>query len=1085
LAVLKDSEREALHARLRRGRENVSGVPRRAPGRTDLPLSYGQEQLWFLDHFAPGMAAYNIPIAVGLSGPLDVVALSRALGGLAARHETLRTRLVVDPVGRPVQVISPPGDVPVEVVDLARPELGEFINSEAVRPFSLAEGPLLRAQVVRLAEQEHVLLLVVHHAVFDGWSIKILTQELAALYGHEAGGQPAGLAELPVQFADYALWERARLESGALEELETYWRETLSGFETVQFPADRPRPMVDQFEGGLAQRMTDMGLLEDLRELSRQEGTTLFVVLLAGLLALLARYAGQDDLVVGTVSANRTRSELTSMIGFLVNTLPIRCDLSGDPTFTEVLARVREATTGAYAHQDLPFGKLVETLRVERDPGRSPVFQIAMTYTERDSVPVRAAGVDFVLTDLVTGINAAKFDLSFLAEGRDGGLWLECSYKTGLFDAETIERLLDHLEMLLRGVVVDPRAPLSGLPVLSAAELHQELVTWNDTAVQMPGGCVQEGFEARAAAAPDAVAAELGDDRVSYAELNARANQIARQLRASGVGPEVLVGVCLPVGLPRLAVLLGVWKAGGGYVPLDPGLPGERLGFMVADTGMPVVVTDDASGTRLPDHPGVVRLSLDAERELIAGLDDGNLEPAAVPSDVAYVIYTSGSTGEPKGVVVEHKQALNFLHGLGRAWGVGPSDVALQFSSFTFDASLIDMFMPLHAGARLVLAPVDARLSPPRLAALLRGARVTFSFLPPAMLSLLADEELPDLRVLVTGGEELPSEVARRWVRPGLRFINAYGPTEATVTATYQDLADALSPPPIGGPVPNGQVYVLDRWLNPVPVGVVGELYVGGAGVARGYLNQPVLTKDRFLEDPFRPGPDARLYRTGDLVRRRANGALVFAGRTDDQVKIRGLRVELGEIEATLAACPGVAQAVVTVLRDPVGQQQLAGYVRVRPGAHVNGADLRQQVAQRLPGYMVPGYLTVVDEFPLSASGKIDKAALPAPEAQDADHVAPATLIETVLVDLYATTLGREQAGATDSFFDIGGNSFLAMQLTMQMEEQFDVEIDVSAVFLAPSPRQLAALLRDKHGFEDTELGDDGIDGLEPLADLG
>jgi amino acid adenylation domain-containing protein len=1080
LAVLKDSEREALHARLRRGRENVvSEIPRRAPGRTDLPLSYGQEQLWFLDHFAPGMAAYNIPIAVGLSGPLDVAALSRALGGLAARHEALRTRLVVDPAGRPVQVISPPGDVPVEVVELAGPELGEFIDSEAVRPFSLAEGPLLRAQVVRLAEREHVLLLVVHHAVFDGWSIKIFTQELAALYGQEAGGQPADVAELPVQFADYALWERGRLESGALEELETYWRQTLSGFEAVQFPADRPRPMVDQFEGGLAQRMTDAGLLEGLRELSRREGTTLFVTLMAALLALLQRYTGQDDLVVGTVSANRTRSELTSMIGFLVNTLPIRCDLSGDPTFTEVLARVREVTTGAYAHQDLPFGKLVETLRVERDPGRAPVFQIAMTYTERDSVPVRAAGVDFVLTDLVTGINAAKFDLSFLAEGRDGGLWLECSYKTGLFDAETIERLLDHLEVLLRGVVADPGARLSELPVLSAAEREQELVSWNDTAAEVPPWCVHQGFEAQVAAAPEAVAAEFGDERVSYAELNAQANRIARRLRELGVGPEALVGVHLPIGVERLAVLLGVWKAGGGYVPLDPGLPAERLRFLVEDTGMPVVVTDAADATALPGRPDVTVLCLDAERELIAGLDGGNVDSGVAPSNVAYVLYTSGSTGAPKGVVVEHRQVLNFLHGMVSHWRIDGSHAVLSWCAFTFDISVIDMFMPLLGGARVVMAAAEVLHSPPRLASLIRGTGVTFACLTPTVLALLAEEEFPSLRILLSVGEELPSELARPWIRPGLCFVNAYGPTEATVVAVYQELDGEAFPPPIGRPGrPNYLAYVLDRALNPVPTGVLGELYIGGAGVARGYLRRPELTRERFIADPFRPG--GRLYKTGDLVRRRPDGVILFAGRTDDQVKIHGLRIELGEIEAVLERHPSVAQAVVVVITDAAGEKQLAAYARPTAGVAADPGELRAHLSGLLPAYMVPGYLMVVDEIPLSRHGKVDKAALPEPVPVGAggQRVAPVTLLETFLAHVYATVLGNEQAGATDSFFDIGGNSLQAMQLITQLRATLAVDVGISALFLAPSPRELAALLRDKHGFEDTELGDDGIDGL-------
>jgi len=615
-----------------RGRESrVSEVPRRPADSVDLPQSFGQEQLWFLDGFAPGLAVYNIPHAVAVSGPLDAGALGRAIEGLVARHEALRTRLVTNGDGRPVQVIDPPGPWLLEVVDLSGhlPEkqqirLREFIDIEAARPFSLADGPLLRTWLLRLADGEHVLVAVVHHAVFDGWSAGVLVRELAALYRAEASGEPPGLAELPVQFADYALWERDRLQGAVLAELEGYWRGAMEGFQTVQFPTDRPRPVLDSFEGALAQHMTDRELLDGLRELSRREGTTLFVTLMAGLQALLCRYSGQADLVVGTVSANRGRSELAPLIGYLVNTLPIRCDLSGDPAFTELLARVREATVGAYAHQDLPFAKLVETLQVERDPSRAPVFQIALIYAERDTTPVPAGDVEFVMTDLVVGINAAKFDLTFLAEARADGLWFECSYKTALFDAATIRRLLGHFEVLLRGAAADPSARLSQLPVLTEAELRRELVEWNDTAAPFPLVCVHQGFQAQVSRTPGAVAAEFEGDQLSYAQLNRQANQIARRLRGLGVGPEVLVGVCMRTGLRRLAALLGIWKAGGGYVPLDPALPPERLSFMMADTAMPVVLTDEPSATSVPACATVRVLGLDAGWAQISRLDDTN-----------------------------------------------------------------------------------------------------------------------------------------------------------------------------------------------------------------------------------------------------------------------------------------------------------------------------------------------------------------------------------------------------------------------------------------------------------------------------
>ena len=1105
--MLTDSQLEALTARLRRGRESLAGeIPRRPAGLGDLPLSYGQEQLWFLDRFAPGLSAYNIPLLLRMSGPLDAAAAGRAAGGLVARHEVLRTRLVAGRDGRPVQVIDPPKSLSLEPVDLSGFEPGrrqavlrEFIHGRSLRPFSLAEGPLLRTWLLRLADDDHILLVVVHHAVIDGWSAGVFVRELAALYAAEVSGEPSGLAELPVQFADYALWERQRLQGSVLAELEDYWRQAMAGFATLQLPTDRPRPVVDSFDGGLVQHMTDRVLPDGLRELSRREGTTVFFILLAGLLALLSRYTGQTDLVVGTASANRTRPELASLIGFLVNTLPVRVDLSGDPAFTELIARTQEAATGTYAHQDLPFAQLVETLQAERDPSRAPVFQIAMSYAERDDTPVSAAGVDFVVTDLIVGTNAAKFDLILLAESRGDGLWLECSYKTALFDEATIRRLLGNFEVLLAGVVADPGARVSGLPVLTRDELHAELAGWNDTAAVVAPGCVHQEFEAQAARTPGAVAAEFEGACLSYAELNTQANRIARRLRAAGAGPEVLVGVCMQTGLRRLAALLGVWKAGGGYVPLDPALPAERLAFMIADTGMSVLLADEASAGSVPDAGGVTVISLDAERAAIGELPGGNLtDTGAGPLDVAYVIYTSGSTGEPKGVVVEHRQAVNFLRGMVENWGVGGSDVVLQFGSFSFDASVMDMFVPLLGGARVVLASGETLHSPGRLAALMRGAGVSFALLPSAVLSLLGGEDFPGLRVLMTGGEELPSEVARCWVRPGLRFVNAYGPTEATVIAAYQELDGSVYPPPIGGANwPNYQVYVLDGYLNLVPAGVVGELHVGGAGVARGYLSRPGLTSQRFVADPFSGVAGARLYRTGDLVRRRGDGSLVFAGRADDQVKIRGLRVELGEVEAALAGHPGVAQAVVTVVTDPAGDRQLAAYLRPVPGPD-GGADggaagglgggaepagLRAYLGRMLPAYMVPAYLISVAEFALNGSGKIDKAALPVPQARlvPAGRVAPATLIETMVVDMFATLLGTERAGVTDSFFDLGGSSLQAMRLITMMAEELEVDIGVAEVFLAPTPRQLAALLRDKHGLDDADLGEQSIEELDDL----
>ena len=1097
--MLSEAQRAVLAARLRRGREGTTGtaerIPRRSAGMTDLPLSYGQQQLWFVDQFAPGQAVYNVPLAVRVRGPVDAGSLARAIAGVVARHEALRTRLVTGAGSRPVQVIDPvPAGPVLPLADLSglpaaerQARVREFLATESLRPFSLADGPLWRAHLVRLGPVEWLLVFVVHHAVFDGWSAGVLVGDLAALYEAEVTGRPAGLAELPVQFADYAVWERDRLAGPLLAELEEYWRCTMAGFETVAFPADRPRPAVDSFAGGLVSRTMDAGLLGELRELSRRQGTTLFVTLMAALHALVHRYTGQADLVIGTVSANRSKSELTPLIAFLVNTLPIRADVSGDPAFTDLLERVKQSVLGATRHQDLPFGKLVESLGVERDASRAPVFQIALTFAERQARPVVVAGVEFEPSDLVVGIDAAKFDLTFAAEARPGGLWVECSYKTALFERGTVERLLGHLEVLLRGIAADPSARVSALPLLTGAELQAELVGWNATAAPVAAGCVHHRFEEQVARAPGAVAAVFeGGEQVSYAELNRWANQIARRLRELGVGPESLVGVCMGTSLRRVAVLLGIWKAGGGYLPLDPALPSDRLEFMVTDAGLPVVVTDQASAGHLAAATAARVMCLDEAWDQIATLDDGDLAGGAGPENAAYVIYTSGSTGRPKGVVVEHRHAVNFLHGMTGNWQIGPHDMVLGFASFSFDASFMDMFTALTGGATLVLATPETLHSPPRLAALMREAKITFTLLPRTVLALIAGHDFPDLRVLMTGGEELPSDLARRWLRPGLRFVNAYGPTEATVIATYAELDGQVWPPPIGCPNrPNYQVYVLDCQLNPVPAGVIGELHVGGAGVARGYLNRPELTRERFIPDPFTPG--GRLYKTGDLVRRRLDGTIMYVGRIDNQVKIRGLRIELGEIETALAGHPEVAQAVATVTTDHTGEKQLTAYVRPQPAAEVSGGELRDWLTRTLPSYMIPEYVVTVPEFPLTSSGKIDHSALPAPgrgQASGGEQVPPATLAEAIVADCYARLLGHDEVSVTASFFDLGGNSLSAMRLINMIDNELEIEIDVATVFVAQTARQLAALLRDQHGLDDAELGADGLDGLGDLEQL-
>ena len=1077
--MLSDTQRAALAARLRKGRD-ATGIPRRDPNLTELPLSAGQEQLWFIDQFAPGLPTYNVAGTLRLDGELDVDALGRAFDALVARHEILRTRLdSVD--GRPVQIIDPPPSPTIFTVrDLSGLEPAEreaVFAAEAIEfgllPFDLAKGPLVRTALVRLGDREHALHLNVHHSAFDGWSFAVCVRELAALYAAEVAGEPAALPEMPIQFADFAIWERGRLEGGpAVDELVAYWTENLHGVGSIQLPTDRARPVLQSFDGALERAAMGADVLAGLRAVSRQAGTTIFVTLLSALQVLLQRYSGQDDIVVGTASANRSREELAPLIGFLVNTLPVRTDTSGDPSFTELLERVKTTTLAAYAHQDLPFPKMIEALKVERDASRAPLFQIGFTILEDEPESFTAGGLRIGVDPI--DAPTAKFDLNFFMQAHTD-LTVEVAYAVALYDPATVRRMLSSLRVLMAGIVANPSAKLSELPIMTEQDLHNELTGWNSNTADFPPALLHELVEQQAARVPGAQAAVLDDRVLTYAELNAAANRWARRLAELGVGPESLVGVHMRPSVDRLVGILAILKAGGAWVPLDPEYPADRLDFMIGDAGVRAVLADDER-----EFPAAVVVP--ARDWTGTDVPDGNLDIPVGPATAAYAIYTSGSTGRPKGVIVEHRQVVNFVQGMVAHWPLDEHDRFLQFASLNFDVSVMDMFLALGSGGAAIFGTRETLMSPTRLAELMRAQRITFACLPPAVLNLLTGEQFPDQRVLISAGEELSSELVRAWLRPGLRMCNGYGPTEVTIGATIMELRpDDITPPPIGMPKPNYRAYVLDPHLNPVPVGVAGELHLGGPGVARGYLNRPELTAEKFVEDPFVAQPAARMYRTGDLVRRRHDGNIVFLGRIDGQIKIRGLRVELGEIESAMAAHPAVAQAVVVVRDDPAGDKQLVGYARLVPdGPGVSVADLRQHLSQRLPAYMVPTHLLVLDTFPLTASGKIDRTALPEPGPAESsgEPVAPRTLIEAVVTDMYATLLKIDRVGVDDSFFDLGGNSLQAMRLVTSLRTELAVDADVTAVFLAPTPAQLTVLLRDKFGLDDADLGEDGLDGL-------
>ncbi|HYX24955.1 MAG TPA: amino acid adenylation domain-containing protein, partial [Thermoanaerobaculia bacterium] len=967
-----------------------------------LPLSFAQERLWFLDQLQPGSSAYNIPFALRLTGSLDAVALGKVLSEIVRRHGSLRTSFAVR-AGSPMQVVAPAAQLPLSLVELGGVEPGRretelqgLTIAEAGRPFDLRQAPLLRAVLVRLGGQEHALLLTLHHIAADGWSTGVLVQEMVALYRAFSQGEPPPLPELPVQYADFALWQRGWLQGEALEAQLAYWRGVLAGAPALQLATDRPRRAFQSRREAEAGFALPSAVSEGVRRLARQQGATPFMVLLAGFEALLHRYTGQDDLVVGSIIANRNRRELEGLIGFFVNTLALRGDLSGEPAFSDLLVRVRESALGAYAHQDLPFEKLVAELQPERDLSRSPLFQVLfqLQNARMDAEPVALPGLE--LRPMGAAGQTAKFDLTlnaFEAGPVFGGV---LKYDTDLFEQATASRIVQHFARLLAGAVAEPSLPIRTLPLLSAAERHQLALEWNGAPVEDLGsGLLHARFAEQAARSPEALAVVCEGERLSYGDLEARSNQLSRYLVRLGVLPGDRVGLCLERSVEMAVAILGVLKAGAAYVPLDPAYPQERLAFLLADSRTPVVLTQDSLASLLPE-PGVdtrvVFVDRDAERIAREHASDPRVVVSA--KHPAYVIYTSGSTGRPKGVVVRHGNVLRLFSATDRWFGFGPEDVWTLFHSYAFDFSVWEIWGALLYGGRLVVVPYWVSRSPEAFYELLRAERVTvLSQTPSAFRQLIWAEETvlagaePDLalRYVIFGGEALETASLAPWFerhgdeRP--RLINMYGITETTVHVTWRelgwrDVGRAVSA--VGCPIPDLGVYLFDSALQPVPVGVAGEIHVGGAGLAEGYLRRPELTAERFIPNPFGEA-GSRLYRSGDLARRLPDGDLEYLGRIDHQVKIRGFRIELGEIESALVRHPAVREAVVLAVDDP--DRRLVAWVVPAAGAALSLSDLRSFLAQSLPDYMLPSALVLLDALPLTANGKIDRRSLPAPEA--------------------------------------------------------------------------------------------------------
>ncbi|MFJ2264643.1 amino acid adenylation domain-containing protein, partial [Streptomyces sp. NPDC087844] len=1038
----------------------VTAVPRDQA----LPLSFGQQRLWFLDQLEPGSAEYNLSSLMRWTGPLDVTALGAALSGVVARHEVLRTRLVASTDGVAYQVIDAPVSVPLPLRDVSgavdpQAAARALVAAEAGRAFDLSAGPLVRAVLIRLASDEHVLALVMHHVVSDEWSGRILRRELSALYEAFRDGEPSPLAPLAVQYADFAVWQRQWLAGEVLEEQLGYWRSVLSGAAVLELPLDRPRPAVRSTEGGVLGVRVPAATAAALRVLSRRSGTTMSMTLLAAFSVLLGRYAGTDDVVVGTPVANRNRGETEDLIGFFVNTLVMRADLSGDPSFTELLGRVREMALGAYAHQDLPFEQLVDELGTERDRSRSPLFQVLFDYDNGQSggAPREADAHAHTEADELP----VRFDLVVTLGEAGGELSGEFQFSTALFDISTIERMAGHLVTLLEAIAADAEQHVTDLPVLSAVERRRMVEEWNDTAAPtLSASGVHELIAAQAEAHPDAVAVTCGETRLRYAELMARAGRLAHHLRGSGVGTESIVGLCLPRGVDMVVAMLAVWQAGGAYLPLDPEYPAERLEFMLADSGAKVLIGRRSPAEATEGAEAATEAARRLPVETVVWLDDPDL-PDGLPStapdvpvhgdQLAYVIYTSGSTGRPKGVQVAHRGVVNLVRAQARAFGVGAGDVVVQFAPFGFDAAVSEVCVTLGSGGTLVVATARERAEPEALAALVRGRNVRVATLPPSLLAVLNPGDLDGMATLVTAGERLDAATAMAWGAHH-RLLNAYGPTEATVCVSIATVdPDSQGAPPIGVPIDNTRTYVLDERLNPVPVGVAGELYIAGTGVARGYGGLPVLTAEHFVPDPY-VGDGSRMYRSGDRARWLADGTLDFLGRADDQVKVRGFRIEPGEIEAVLAAHPQIRTAVVTAHGDTEDRRLVAYLV---PADQTEGipavSDVRDHVQRTLPAFMVPAVFVELAALPLTANGKVDRAALPTPDAaarvgSAEAYVEPRTDVERDLAGVWAQVLGVARVGVEDNFFELGGDSISSIRVVARARE-LGVHVTVAQLF--------------------------------------
>ncbi len=1077
LASLSPAKREWLELKLQQKRtERTTGVtiPRRST-HAAIPLSFAQQRLWFLNQLEPESCTYNEASALRLDGELNINALQGALNTIAERHEVLRTTYALADNGVPVQILMAVRAVDVPVLDISevtRTQQDVQVQRLALelktRPFDLINDLPLRLALIRLSPISHVLVAVIHHIASDGWSRGVFSRELASLYNSVSQGRPNPLSGLPVQYADYAVWQREWLQGEVLEKQLAYWKGQLEDVPTLNLPTDRPRGGLAKDSGAKKTLTLPKTLIDRLKALSSQQGATLFMTLLAAFQVLLHRYTGQDDIAVGSPIAGRTRTETEGLIGFFVNTLVLRTKLSGDPTFKELLSRVRITALQAYEHQDLPFEKLVEELNPERSQSQTPLFQVSLAV---QNVPQSNLDIpELKVTPVEINSSTAKFDLAAAFIEHEREMTVRIEYRRELFEAATIERMFGHFERLLEGIVANPEQRISKLPLLNDAEKHQLLVKWNDTRAEYPKDqSIHELFEEQVERTPEAVAVVYEDQQMTYRELNQKANQLAHYLGERGVRAEALIAVFMERSLEMVIAILGVLKAGGAYVPIDPDTPTDRLKFMLQDTQTPLILTQERFSSYLEEFVDQ-RICLDSAWEELSRESQENPKSQVDGETAAYTIYTSGSTGTPKGVINVHGGLRNRLQWMQESYQLTAADRVLQKTPFTFDVSVWEFFWPLISGATLVIARPGGHRDSAYLLQVIQSKRITTMHFVPSMLGVFLQEagveNCPSLKRVFCSGEALSYELQQLFFeRIGAPLHNLYGPTEASIDVTaWKCRGDRdRTVVPIGRPIANTQVYILDQYLAPVPIGVVGEIHIGGLGLARGYLNQPELMAEKFIYRSFEGEPARRLYKTGDLARYLPDGNIEFIGRMDDQVKIRGYRIELGEIEAVLVQHPMVQSSVVVVREDEPGDKRLVGYVVARLKETFDAAEVRQYLKHKLPEYLIPAALVLLDELPLTPSGKVDRRALPAPDQNGLQlanvYQPPRTPTEETLVTIWGKVLKLDKVGIYDNFFDVGGHSLLGTQVMSRIRSAFSIDLPLRHMFESPTVAEMADVI--------------------------